>query len=175
MLSKEDYMKEKGESRIEKADYFGAFIGDYLNENLKLLGDIEDRKLWLGLEQDIYVIDSIYNNDHILCSIDPFNTLDGYVSDQICLIREKMNMLQQVLIKLRLDKCIKLKIDFDNWSNMPVKNEDYDPLTLPYKYFSTKTPVIKVDINLNLLPNTLMGYLNLNNVEVPTKDFEWIE
>ena len=58
---------------------------------------------------------------------------------------------------------------------MPVKNEDYDPLTLPYKYFSTKTPVIKVDINLNLLPNTLMVYLNLNNVEVPTKDFEWIE
>ena len=94
MLTKEDYMKQKGESRIEKADYFGTFIGDYLNENLKLLSDIEDRKLWLGLEQDIYVIDSIYNNGHILCSIDPFNTLDGYVSDQICLIREKMNMLQ---------------------------------------------------------------------------------
>ena len=175
MLTKEDYMKQKGESRIEKADYFGAFVGDYLNENLKLLGDIKERKTWLGLEQDIYVIDSTYDNGHVLCLIDPFNTLDGYVSDQICLIREKMNMLQRVLIRLKLDKCIKLKIDFDDWSNKPIENEDYDPITFPYKYFSTKIPVVKADINLNLLPNTLVGYLGLNNVEIPVKDFEWIE
>lgn len=180
MLTKQQYMEEYNIFEVEKASYFIAFIGDYLNENLKQLGDIEERKNWVGLNQDIFVNDSVswfeVSTNHIYCDVDLFSNMEGYVSHQIPLIREKLCMLQQVLTKLKLNRCIKLSVGFDNTIKKTLqKNDDYDPITYPYKYFSNKEPVAKIDMNLNLLPESLKGYLNICQVEIPTKEYEIYE
>lgn len=167
----EDFHQNEEEDYVFEVDKAVRFlISDleiYMNRH-------KEFNCWTDLKGDykeLHVVD-VFQNSHRPHVFEAYSTLfknfdylmSGMVSDQVKCFRLKYNDLRIALIKSGLERCIKVELVFgpDIYKNPEIrKNADYDAKTLPYKYYTNKSPMVKYTIDMTKVPQKYLGLLRI--------------
>lgn len=168
-LSKDSYNYQYGDRLVTSAEniIFTNLIYLYglLNNNFPIY---HEYKMWIGMEKgpniEPYAI--IYDKKKNICVSDNFifSSIDGLVSDQIKEVKKAYNDLLTTINNHNLSDILKTKliIDYeDRYNKKPKVNEEYDKVTLPYKYFSEKWICLRLILDTNKLNEVYSGFFRL--------------